>query len=293
MVFFFAAFSMYWCTSGDMTSRAVVGAVTLLVFATIANSMVRTKEGDGWWPTNPKRDVEVMEMKTVQSDDDESGVDRASMGTPVGPLQATVADVPMRDLSPTIPRSPHSSILTMSTVSVHSSHRPNNSNPKLHSPHSPHLRSRLSFLSDVGSLRQIRKDTQTVSQYQPTAKARSEPNRDSPRVHFTTSSSVDEQLHSSGIPTDATIPSEHEKQTPVVPTDTDDAVSHDPLRLDERAVNYTTNVVEEPQELEIQPGESTTPPPGIFARSATGDEFYHARPAAKWTLKDGRDIEEC
>jgi hypothetical protein len=291
MVFFFAAFTMYWCTSGDITSRAVVGAVTLLVFATIANGMIRTKEGDSWWPTNPKRAVEVIEMKRVQSDDDEPGIDMAPIGTPVWPLQATAAaDVPMRGLSPTISRS---SILTMSTVSVHSSHRPNDSNPKLHSQHSQHLRPRPSFLSGVGSLQQIREDTQTVSQYHPTAEARSELDRDSPRVHFTTSSSVDEQLHSASIPTDTTIPSEHEKQTPVVPTDTDDPVSHDPLRLDEREVNYTENVVEEPQELEIQRGESTTPPPGIFARSATGDEFCHARPAAKWTLKDGHDIEEC
>jgi hypothetical protein len=265
--------------------------VTLLVFATIASSMVRTKEGDSWWPTNPKRDVEVTETQRVQSDDDEPGIDMTSMGTPVGPLQAAAAaDAPMRGPSPTNSRYPHSSIPPMSTVSVHSSHRLNDSNSKLHSPH---LRPHPSVLSGVGSLQQIRDDTQTVSQHQPTAEARSELDCNSPHVHFTTSSSVDEQLHSGGMPTDATIPSEHEEQTPVVPTDTGDPVLSNPLRLDEREVNYTENVVEEPQELEIQRGESTTPPPGIFARSATGDEFYHARPAAKWTLKDGHDIEEC
>jgi hypothetical protein len=72
-----------------------------------------------------------------------------------------------------------------------------------------------------------------------------------------------------------------------------DPVSPDPLRLDEREVNYTGNMVEEPQELEGQRGENTNPLPEIFGKKATGDEFYHARPAAKWTLKDGHDIEEC
>jgi hypothetical protein len=287
MVFFFAAFSMYWCTSGDIASWVVVGTATVVVFTTIAISMVRTKEGDGWWPMNLKRAAEATEMERVQNDGDEPGIAMALMGTPVGPVQATTAtDDPMRGPSPTIPRYPHSHIPPMSSVSLHSSHRLNDSNSKLHSPH---LRPRPSFLSGVGSLGQIRQ----VSQYHPTAEARSEHDRDSPRVLFTTSSSVDEQLHSGGITTDATIPSEHEKQAPVVPTDMGDPVSPDPLRLDEREVNYTGNMVGEPQELEDQRGESTNPLPEIFGKKATGDEFYHARPAAKWTLKDGHDIEEC
>lgn len=49
MIFFFVAFSNNWYGAGDTTSRAVVGAVTLIVFAMILNGIIRIREGEGWW----------------------------------------------------------------------------------------------------------------------------------------------------------------------------------------------------------------------------------------------------
>ncbi|KAG1739393.1 uncharacterized protein EDB91DRAFT_381128 [Suillus paluster] len=46
MVFFCAAFSIDWWSSGDATSKAVVGSVTLIVFVMISNSIIRTREGE-------------------------------------------------------------------------------------------------------------------------------------------------------------------------------------------------------------------------------------------------------
>ncbi|KAG1876175.1 hypothetical protein F4604DRAFT_1581264, partial [Suillus subluteus] len=50
MVFFFAAFSINWCSAGGTISRAVVGAVTLIVFVMISYGIIRIREGEHrWW----------------------------------------------------------------------------------------------------------------------------------------------------------------------------------------------------------------------------------------------------
>ncbi|KAG1862139.1 hypothetical protein DFJ58DRAFT_871286, partial [Suillus subalutaceus] len=45
MVFFFAAFSINWCSAGGTISRAVVGALTLIVFVMISYGIIRIREG--------------------------------------------------------------------------------------------------------------------------------------------------------------------------------------------------------------------------------------------------------
>lgn len=50
MVFFFAAFSVHWWNPGDQTTRAVVGCVIMVAFVMISYGIIRAKRGgDRWW----------------------------------------------------------------------------------------------------------------------------------------------------------------------------------------------------------------------------------------------------
>ncbi|KAG1834711.1 hypothetical protein EV424DRAFT_1477882 [Suillus variegatus] len=50
MIFFFAAFSVHWWNPGDQTTRAVVGSVIILAFVMILYGIMRAKYGgDRWW----------------------------------------------------------------------------------------------------------------------------------------------------------------------------------------------------------------------------------------------------
>ncbi|KAG1840117.1 hypothetical protein C8R48DRAFT_781864 [Suillus tomentosus] len=50
MIFFFAAFSVHWWNPGDQTTRAVVGSVIILAFVMISYGIMRAKYGgDRWW----------------------------------------------------------------------------------------------------------------------------------------------------------------------------------------------------------------------------------------------------
>jgi hypothetical protein len=278
MVFFFAAFSIDWWTSGDRISRAVVGAVILVVFLMIANSIVCTRERDLRWPANPLRRGACLGLLSRLANVWSRGVgfinrahrdggDEPGIGlTPTGLSQANTEAMHSASRSTL-----SSSSISITLSAANSPHQLDDGDPTFPSPHS---HTNLNFTSGGGSSQQTQGD---ISQYQLTTEAHSEPDHASLCVHLTTSPLVDEQLHSGGISTDATILSEYEEQTPVVPTDTD-AVSPDLLRPDSmESANYTENVVYEPQELETpQRRESITPPPMIFARGATGDDFYHA-----------------
>ncbi|KAG2117292.1 uncharacterized protein F5147DRAFT_307025 [Suillus discolor] len=74
--------------------------------------------------------------------------------------------------------------------------------------------------------------------------------------------------------------------------DTDAAVSPSSYYPEhqENAKYTDTGVVEEPEEVASS---STIPYPKIVGRRATNEHFRHAAVAAKWTLQDGKDIEEA
>lgn len=332
MMFFFAAFSIDWWTAGDITSRAIVGTVTLVAFTMISSSIWRTGEGDLWlwWLTVLHRAVglqwsylagawkQVMKftgMKKHQVDlnhDPHSYPEEIGLAFACPPQADAEANAPMRitypstispGFQPEIPNTddsdnyPNSSIPSVlpyhSIAPVDSPPQPHDVNSVLPSSES---RTSLGFLSGVGSLQQIQEDIPTVFRDESATEAR-EPDGASLGVHFTTSPSpasegivgmvVDAILHS-----DTTILSEHELQTAVVATDTGAPSSFCTEEGD--GLKYTETVVEEPGELDHpQRSSSTTPPPRIFARSATDDYFHHAPVAPKWTLRDGHDIEEC
>lgn len=92
MVFFCAAFSIDWWSSGDTTSKAVVGTVTLVVFVMMSNVIMRTSEegnslcrgtlemlshlAAAW-----KQSLDLIGIKRAQRDvDNEQGVDLAPIG---------------------------------------------------------------------------------------------------------------------------------------------------------------------------------------------------------------------
>ncbi|OJA21578.1 hypothetical protein AZE42_04109 [Rhizopogon vesiculosus] len=151
-------------------------------------------------------------------------------------------------------------------------------------------------------LQLIQEDTPTISQDRPTAEPRHTPDVDHAPVYFTTSSQsasegmvgsvVKARLHSDVLSTMATDTSDSPEQTEAIATDTGLLISSSQLCAEEK--EYVKYMVEEPGELEDpQPSSSSTPPPRIFAKSATADYFHHATVAPKWTLQDGHDIEEC
>jgi hypothetical protein len=227
----------------------------------IANSIIRTKERDLWWIT-PQRPQSSHLTSSTWEGDLERAVRRAKkfapMSTAQGLSQANAkVDSPMRGPSgSTVSHHPNPSIPATPTASIYPPHQLNEGNDMLLSPH---FHASPSFLSDIGSSQHIQEDTSTVSQ--------------TVTVGATT------------------IPSDHEGQTAVVGTDSGSHILPDPLHIEEReSVNYTKNVVEgaEPEELENR---SSTPPPKIFARSATDDVFRYVPQAAKGTLQDAHDIE--
>jgi hypothetical protein len=322
MAFFFAAFSIDWWTAGDMTSRTIVGTVTLVVLVMISNSIIFTREGAKWsWrPTwrlcgNIVQELssrlagawkQVMELGQIHPTvDPRTHTDAIDLGTFIG-LSAE-ADAQMGNTS-------HITTLPTSEIPGPDDHeiRCNSPNPpvrpchpttstSVNAPQQPHTgnfvlpssdsRTNLGVLSRAGSLQQIRENTQTVFQDQSTTEARYEPG--GPLcVHLDTlPNSVSDGMvetpanalrHSDALTATATILSKPELQSAAVATDTGVPI-------------LPGNVVEEPCELEHpQPSPSTEPPPKIYARSATGDHFRHAPGAPQSTLLEaGHDtIEE-
>ncbi|KAG2028417.1 hypothetical protein BDR03DRAFT_1019833, partial [Suillus americanus] len=281
MTFFFAAFSIDWWTSGDVTSRTIVGTVTLVVFVMIANSIIRTREGDkwSWWPTRSCGDIaqelssslakawkQAMELGQIdRTGDPRTYTDANDLSTSVG-LSAE-ADVPMRSTS-YITTLPNSEI----PGPDNHHHHPNSPTPPVQSyhpttsvdaPHQPHAanfvlpssysRTNPGVSSGAGSLQQIRENTQTVLQDQSTMEARCEPSSAPSFVRFDTlPSSASEGMigapanaprHSDVLPTTATILSMHGVQSAAVATDTGTSILPGSFGTEEReGVTYTENV---------------------------------------------------
>ncbi|OJA21581.1 hypothetical protein AZE42_04114, partial [Rhizopogon vesiculosus] len=138
-------------------------------------------------------------------------------------------------------------------------------------------------------LQLIQEDAPTIFRDQSTAEPRHTPDGDHAPVHFTTSpqsasegmvgSAVKARLHSDALSTMATNTSDSPEQTEAVATDTGLLIPSGLLCAEEKEyVKYAEHVVEEPEELEHpQPSSSSTPPPKIFAKSATADYFHHAQ----------------
>lgn len=291
MAFFFAAFSIDWWTAGDITSRTIVGAVTLVVLVMILNSIILTREGAKWsWqPTwrlcggiaqNLSSRLasswkQAMELDQIDSTDNpRSHTDAFDLDTFVGPSAEAnflpSSDIPGPDGHENRPNSPIPPVPPCHpTASVDAPQQPHTGNFVLSSSDS---RTNPGALSGSGSLQQIRENTQTAFQDQSTTEAHSEPDSAPLCAHFNTLPSsasegmvrtlADAPRHPDTPPTTATILSE--------------------------------NVVEEPSELEHpQPSPSTTPPPKIYARSATGEYFRHAPgPPQSTLLEAGHDIVE-
>ncbi|OJA21585.1 hypothetical protein AZE42_04110 [Rhizopogon vesiculosus] len=156
--------------------------------------------------------------------------------------------------------------------------------------------------SGLGSLQLIQEDAPTIFQDRSTAEPRHTPDVDHAPVHFTTSpqsasegmvgSAVKARLHSDVLSTMTTNTSDSPEEAETVAADTSHLISSSLLCAEEK--EYVKYVIEEPGELENpQPSLSSAPPSRIFAKSATADYFHHATVAPKWTLQDGRDMEEC
>ncbi|KAG1869998.1 hypothetical protein F4604DRAFT_876837 [Suillus subluteus] len=204
MAFFFAAFSTDWWTSGDITSRTIVGTVTLVILMMISNSIILTREGAKWsWrPTwRPCGDVvqglssrladawkQLMQLgQTDPTDNPRTHTDAIDLGTFVD--FSAEADAQMRGTS-RITTLPSSEIPGSDN---HGNH-PNSPSPPVRPPHptasvdapqQPHAgnfvlpssdsRTNLGVLSGASSLQQIRENTQMVFQDQSTTEARCEP----------------------------------------------------------------------------------------------------------------------
>jgi hypothetical protein len=156
------------------------------------------------------------------------------------------------------------------------------------------------ILKSISSLQQIQDNAPTTFQNQSIAEGRCEPDGNhAPMVmHFTTSPySTSEGLVGNSDPpsTMANNTPDPGEQIEAIAIDPGPLISTGPIYAEEReSVKYTEHVVEEPGELEHpQPSSSSTPPPRIFATSATADYFHHVPVAPRWTLDDGYDIEEC
>lgn len=248
--------------------------------------------------------------------------DAIDLGTPVGHVgHFAEADAPMRnpyittfpsgrpgaDNHDNHPNSPIPPVQPYHpTASVDAPQQPHAGNFVLLSSDSP---TNPDALSGAGSLQQIQENTQTVFKDQSTTEARCEPSIPHLSVHLNNTlpssapegmigTPADEPRHSDALPTTATILSKHKLQIAAVATDTGAPASPDSFGTEERdGVTYGKHVVEEPREFEHpRPSPSTTPPPKIYARSATGDYFHHAPGAPQSTLLEGTShdiLEEC
>ncbi|KAG2069099.1 hypothetical protein BDR04DRAFT_1102030 [Suillus decipiens] len=289
MAFFFAAFSIDWWTAGDITSRTIVGAVTLVVLMMVLNSIILTKEGAKWsWqPTwqlcggiaqNLSSRLasawkKAMELGQIDpTDNPRSHTDAIDLGTFVGPSAEANAlpssDIPGSDSHENRNNSPIPPVPPCPpTASVDAPQQPRTGNFVLSSSDSC---TNPGVLSGSGSLQQIRENTQMAFQFQdqPTPEARNEP--DSAPLHFNT------------------LPSSASEKMVETPADAPRHFNGPPTTI------LSENVVEEPSELEHpQPSPSTTPPPKIYARSATGECFRHAPgPPQSTLLEAGHDIVE-
>jgi len=263
MVLFFVAFSMTWYSSGATLQELIaVGVVTLFVFMMIAVSIMRTKERHHWWPMTVEllSDLAHVFKRVI-------GIARARRDdislTRIGPSEAnTVADDPMGSTAHL------TAVPTRPTASGYSL-RPSNDGHSILPSQYPYPSS--SYLVGTG----------TAPEVQPTGEVHYEPERGHPSL------AVNEQLHS--IPTKAVILSDHNQQTSAVVTDSGTTISEpDPLRAEER--DGLAHIVKNPQEFNVpRVRESTTSPPIIVARGATGEAFYPAPQAAKRTR---RNLEE-
>lgn len=315
-----------------MTSKTIVGTVTLVVLVMLSNSIILTREGAKWsWrPTWRLCGDIVQELSSRLADawkqvvvfgqiDPRTHSDAIDLVTSVG-LSAE-ADAQMRSTSyiTTFPSSeipgpdnyenrPDSPIPPVRpghpTASVDTPQQPHTGNFVLPSSGS---RTSTGVLSRAGSLQQIRENTQTVFQDHSTTETRCGSGSAPLCVHVNTlPSSTSEGVvgtlanalrHSDALPATATIMSKHGLQSAAEGINTGAPISPDSFGTEEReGVTYTKNVVEEPRELEHpQPSSSTTPPPKIYARSATGDHFHHAPGAPQATLleADHDIVEEC
>ncbi|KAG1748246.1 uncharacterized protein EDB91DRAFT_1244960 [Suillus paluster] len=293
MILFFTAFSIDWWSPGDRTSRILVGTMTLAVFATISNNILRILEGD-FWPWQPillhggidrrlldsladawKRVMKFMGMGMRRAEralirDSQLHTEGFDLN-PFGSLQPDAEpDIPLRGTShpilPLIPLEilgpddrdtyPHSYPPIppyQPTTAADSPQQPHDVSSVLPSSDS---RTSPGFLSGAGPLQ-------------------------SSALAGTVRTAANAILHSDALPT--------------IATDTATSTLPGPSRTEERErVEYTDNVVEEPGELDDpQRLSSTTPPPRIFTRSATADYGRHAPVAPRWALEDGHVIEEC
>ncbi|KAG2067988.1 hypothetical protein BDR04DRAFT_1210028, partial [Suillus decipiens] len=220
MIFFFAAFSINWCSTGDTTSRAVVGAVTLIVFAMISNAVIRIREGESWW------------WYAI-------GQQLSSLPVYAWNRVMKFAEIKKSRPQPDPEEANHRTLTGLSQSNVEA----DASTSRISQPEIPNVDGHEDYILP------------RTQSYQPNASAASE----------------------------------NDEQTAAVATIL-------PISCDTEQENarYTDNVVEEPEEVDYpRPSPSTTPYPKIVARSATNEPFRHAPVAAKWTLQDGQDIEEC
>src|ERR1700730_15557136 len=73
MVFFFAAFSIDWWSPGNISSRAIVSSVILVVFVMVAYSVILIRTAD--WQTTPLRGGIGQELLSRMADAWKRGVE--------------------------------------------------------------------------------------------------------------------------------------------------------------------------------------------------------------------------
>ncbi|KAG1877005.1 hypothetical protein C8R48DRAFT_768568 [Suillus tomentosus] len=303
MAFFFAAFSIDWWRAGDKTSRSIVGSVTLVVFVMIFSSIILTRDEAIWsWRLIWRLFGNITQELLSRLANAWKQIVALGQNDLVGlPADADVAMRTYHNHVTTLPDpEPDNHENRSNSPTPHI--QPGHHSASVHAPQHPHAGNFVQpssdshinpgVLSRIGSLQQIRENTQTDFQDQSTTEAHREHGSAPLSVHFDTlPSSTSEEMaetpanaprNSDVLPTTTSILSKHGSHSAAVATDTEAPILPDLFE-----------VVEEPRDLEHPP--STTPPPRIYARSATGDHFHRAPEAPQSTLEAGRDdiIEEC